>query len=495
MDNRKGSLTRSSDSMPSLKCALAGVLVSAVLLVPCFWHPRIEAGDLASHAYNAWLTMLVHQGKAPGLRLATQANNVLFDILLFRACSLFGFIAGEKVSVSIAVLVFFWGAFTIASSASKRPAWFLAPLLVALSWGWTMEMGFFNFYLALGLSFFALAALWRGRPRDFLFAAFLCPVIWLAHPLGAAWFGAMAIYVVVSRLVQPRWQWILTGIALVTAIGMRLALASQYQVTWWMGHFYDLNGSDQLSLGTSYHFLPICLLLAVLACVALHVLRTRGPVTDKFPVSLQLFVICFLGLALIPDAISLPSYSEPVSLISSRFTLAVAVMACCALATLRPRILFAALTGILALCYFAVLYTDTGKTYAMENQAAALVAQLPQDAHVVATIFPFRGSRVFVHHVVDRACIGKCFVVDNYEPASGQFRLRAESGSLLAAANSQDANRMMLGIYNVRSEDLPLWQIFQCGPWEIDLCLRPLQAGPILSQPPMTVVRARPLQP
>jgi len=35
---------------------LWGVLPICVqLLVPCFWHQRIEAGDLASHVYNAWL--------------------------------------------------------------------------------------------------------------------------------------------------------------------------------------------------------------------------------------------------------------------------------------------------------------------------------------------------------------------------------------------------------------------------------------------------------
>ena len=484
-----------SHSMPPGKCALAAILVSAVLLVPCFWHPRIEAGDLASHTYNAWLTTLVTQGKAPGLWIAGQTNNVLFDILLLHACSLFGFAAGEKIAVSMAILVFFWGAFALTSSVGKRPAWFLAPLLATLAWGWTLQMGFLNFYLALGLSFFALAALWRGRPHDYLYAATLCPLIWLAHPLGAAWFVTMAMYVIVSQRVQPQRQWILAVIALLTAVGMRFALASHYRVTWWTGHFYDLNGSDQLSLGAPYHFLPVCLLLAVLACAALHLLRIRGTATDKFPVSLQLFLVCFLGLALVPDAISLPSYSEPVSLISSRFTLAVAVMGCCALASLRPRVLLASLTGVLALCYFAVLYTDTDKTYAMENQAASLVTQLPPDAHVVATIFPFRGSRVFVHHVVDRACIGKCFVVDNYEPASGQFRLRARPGSLLADSSSQDTNRMMLGIYTVRAEELPLWQIFQCGPWEIDLCLRPLQAGAMLRQAPTNIVRARPMQP
>jgi len=43
------------------------LLVSAVILIPCFWQRHIQAGDLASHVYNAWLAQLVGQGNAPGV--------------------------------------------------------------------------------------------------------------------------------------------------------------------------------------------------------------------------------------------------------------------------------------------------------------------------------------------------------------------------------------------------------------------------------------------
>ena len=44
--------------------------VSGFLLVPCFWQRRIQAGDLASHVYNAWLAQLIERGQAPGLWIA-----------------------------------------------------------------------------------------------------------------------------------------------------------------------------------------------------------------------------------------------------------------------------------------------------------------------------------------------------------------------------------------------------------------------------------------
>ena len=56
--------------------------VSAAILIPCFWQSRLQAGDLASHLYNAWLARLVEQGQAPGLAIARQSTNVLFDLLL-----------------------------------------------------------------------------------------------------------------------------------------------------------------------------------------------------------------------------------------------------------------------------------------------------------------------------------------------------------------------------------------------------------------------------
>ena len=56
------------------------LMVSALMLVPCFWQKRIEAGDLSSHLYNAWLAELIAQGQLPSLWLARQWTNVLFDL-------------------------------------------------------------------------------------------------------------------------------------------------------------------------------------------------------------------------------------------------------------------------------------------------------------------------------------------------------------------------------------------------------------------------------
>src|SRR5246500_2741741 len=144
------------------------IAVSAGLLIPCFWHRRIEAGALASHVYNAWLAQLIERGQAPRLYLARQWNNVLFDLLLLKLGNLFGLAAAQKIVVPLCVLVFFWGTFALIAAVSRRPPWFLLPCLAMLAYGWTFNVGFFNYYLSLGLGFFATALVWRGRRRDFV---------------------------------------------------------------------------------------------------------------------------------------------------------------------------------------------------------------------------------------------------------------------------------------------------------------------------------------
>src|ERR1700756_2904412 len=158
--------------------------ISALILVPCFWHRHIEAGDLGSHVYNAWLAQLIEHGQAPGLYLARQWNNVLFDFLLLKLGNVFGLATAQKILVPLCVLIFFWGAFSLIAAVSCRPPWFLLPWLAMLAYGWTFNVGFFNYYLSLGLGFFAIAIVWSAQGRGLGLAAILAALALVAHPQG-----------------------------------------------------------------------------------------------------------------------------------------------------------------------------------------------------------------------------------------------------------------------------------------------------------------------
>src|SRR5258705_4253379 len=99
--------------------------ISAAALIPCFWHKHIEAGDLGSHVYNAWLAELVQRGELSGLRIVPQWNNVAFDLLLSAFRKIVNWMWAERLAVSLCVLIFFWGVFAFIAAATRR-----APLLL-----------------------------------------------------------------------------------------------------------------------------------------------------------------------------------------------------------------------------------------------------------------------------------------------------------------------------------------------------------------------------
>ena len=457
--------------------------ISATLLIPCFWHRHIEAGDLASHTYNAWLMSLIVQGKAPGLWISSQTNNILCDILLFRLGSILGFVAGERIVFCVVVLIFFWGAFSLAGASSGRAPWFLIPLLAMLSYGWTLNMGFLNFYLSLGLSLIGIAFLKRGGKLDYLCAAALLLLIWMAHPLGFVWYVGMAFHLVMTRWLGRPWYWASPVVAIGTIILGRWHLVHHYRVEGTHIPFLLLSGGDQIVLGRRYVWLYAALILSVVSSIWLDLTQSPKKIQPSFPtLSIQLFVLGFLGLALVPDVIWLPVYAVPVTAIVFRFTLAVGVLGCCVLASLNSRLLIAIFTGVIALAYFGLLFEDTSKADAMETRAESLVRQLPQGAHIIVTFLPLSNLRIFAHHIVDRACVGHCFVLDNYEPASGQFRVRANTGTRIAQADSKIVEQMMDGNYVATKYDLPAWLISECGFEDKNLCLQPLESGALSSR-------------
>src|SRR5271156_1634597 len=146
-------------------------LFSIALLIPCFWQSRIQSADLSSHIYNAWLASQIHQGRAPDLWIASQSNNVLFDLMLEWLLVRVGPDLAQRFAVSISVLVFGWGAVLFIFRVAGRNWWFAAPCVAMLAYGFIFHMGLFNFYLALGLCLWYLAISWGKGWRVYVFAS------------------------------------------------------------------------------------------------------------------------------------------------------------------------------------------------------------------------------------------------------------------------------------------------------------------------------------
>jgi hypothetical protein len=460
------------------------LLLSLAVLIPCFWHRHIEAGDLPSHVYNAWLAQLIEKGQAPGLYLARQWNNVLFDVSLLQVAKVTGLAVAEKIVVSACALIFFWGAFAFVAAVTERPPWFLTPCMAMLTYGYSFNMGFMNYYLSLGLACFGLAILWRGRGMAWVGGTVSALLALLAHPIGFLWLTGTVAYVRVREKLPRWWKLVLPLSAALAfyAVNWYAAHRPALLADWDRGPFYLYNGADQLALyGQRYVALAVAAFLFGMICVLFEVLGRRGEEFSwkRFELPFELYAVTFCATALLPENLHPSTYGGWIGLLGSRLTTISAILGLCILGMLKPRRWQVAGFGACGVIFFAFLYQDAGWVNRLEANAEKLVGELAPGTRVIATVGAPPESRIrFVAHAVERACIGHCFSYANYEPASGEFRVRVRKGSPVVAASSDDAEDMASGEYEVDDSDLPLKQIYQCDGSDLTkLCIRDLEAG------------------
>jgi hypothetical protein len=461
------------------------LFLSVVLLIPCVWHSRIEAGDLASHVYNAWLAQLIEKGQAPGLYLARQWNNVLFDWVLLHTANHVGFSVAQPIVVSAGVLIFFWGVFALVFAVTERPPWFLTSCIAVLAYGYSFNMGFLNYYLSIGLACFSLAFFWRGRGINWVYGILLLPFVLLAHPIGFVWLIGTLVYIEIRKRIPGWWKLVLPVVAVASFLALFFYLAryvAKFTVDWDRGPFYLYNGADQLALyGPRYFWLAGVLLLFGVFCVAFDAYARRGESATRRPIALpfELYLVTFCATTLLPENLHLPLYSGWIGLLGSRLTTITAIFGLCCLGSLQARKWQTAGFTACAMVFFGFLYQDTKWLNQLETNAESLVNALPSGTRVIPSIWAPTGSRIaFVGHVVDRACIGHCFNYANYEPSSRQFRVRVRPDSRVVTDSSDNSEDMSAGEYEVQDEDLPLRQIYQCNASDLaKLCIRDLQSG------------------
>jgi len=459
-------------------------LLSAALLVPCFWHRHIAAGDLGSHVYNAWLAQLIEQGRAPGLYIAAKWNNVLFDVMLLKLGNLFGLAAAEKTAVSLCVLIFFWGVFALISTTAQRAAWHWTPCIAILAYGYVFNMGFFNFYLSIGLACFILALLWRGGNAEWILGACFVPFVFLAHPLGFLWLAGAAAYVKTrkrlsggARLAVPA-----TAVAGLFALHWIIAHRPAWQADWRQDSGYLFNGADQVVLyGTRYALLATLLFVFGVASVIADTIFSDNKVASwkqRWPL-LELYVVSLCATWLLPENLRPVPDAGWIGLLVTRLTIISAIFGLCVIATVRPRWWHAAGFTVLAAVFFAFLWQDTAFVNRLETNAEKVASELPYGTRLLSTVWAPPGSRItFISHVLDRACIGHCFSYGNYEPSSKQFRVRVRPGSPLVTSVPDDTEDMSAGVYDVEEADLPLKQVYQCDEHDLSkLCVRDLEEG------------------
>ena len=459
--------------------------ISIALLIPCWWQRHIEAGDLGSHVYNAWLAQLIEKGQAPGLHLAHLWNNVFFDVLLLKLGNPFGLAAAEKLAVSLCVLVFFWGVFAFVAAVTERLPWMLAPAIAVLAYGYSFQMGFMNYYVSVGLACFALALLWRSSDAwGLAMAAAIGAFAFVAHPIGFLLFAGLGLYRIAERI--GGWWRIVTPLSAAGALfAVHWYLAHRWsrEIDWSAPPFYLMNGADQIVVyGRRYVWLAAAALAFAVARVIVEALALYRDARwrKELALILALYVLALLAAAVLPENLRSGMYAGWIGLIVSRLTTVTAIFGLCVIGFVRPQRWHLAGFAAVAAVYFAFLYQDQLWMNGMEANAESVLRRLPYGTRIIPTIAPPDDWRVtFIGHLADRACVGHCFVYSNYEAPTRQFRVRvAASGSPLVTSSEDDAEDMEGGTYEVQDTDPPLTLLYQCDVNDLrKLCLHDLVEG------------------
>jgi len=305
----------------------------------------------------------------------------------------------------------------------------------------------------------------------------------LAQPLGFFWLIAVGAY----RLLWPRmrgWsEWLSpAGVVVIGLLVHWVVLRHpQWEPDWPEPPFFQWNGADQFWV---FHprtwYLSAEMAVFVLAASLLDLFSRKKPSATwkERRLFLEFYVVSFSLTSLLPENLRPDLNAGWIGLLVSRLTLLSAIFAFCWLATLRPRAWHAVTLAAFAGFFFTFVYRDTALFDRLENNAEQITKALPPGTRVLATIFEPPEYRMVSLHSVDRACVGHCFLVSNYEPATRQFRLRVRGDSPVAVATTEDSEDMQSGNYEVQEDDLPLKQIYQCDASDLTkLCVRDLQAG------------------
>ena len=239
-----------------------------------------------------------------------------------------------------------------------------------LGYGWTFQMGFFQHYLSLGLSFFALSIFWRGSAKQRLLTVMF--VLRRSGPLthwAFLWLAGAAVYIGAAQHLSERAQ-----VFLLAATGIILAIASHYvyfrfYVQWKPIPGLSANGADQFSLFMAGRANPEWLWLTFgITCLLVDILGRRHEQQPwkQYNLPLQLYVAALMGVSLVPDAAYSPHFGTAISFITHRLSSICALLAICLLGAMRPRRWH--LIGFSAICkssFSFIIYSNpTSKCFA-----------------------------------------------------------------------------------------------------------------------------------
>lgn len=445
-------------------------------MLPCVWQQRIQAGDFASHLYNAWLATEVKEGRAPGLAVGWQWTNVLFDLWLEGLLRAFGVEAAQRIAACLRVLIFFLGRARISLGNCRPPSLVARPLGLGDQLRGVFHIGLCDFYLSLGLSLWALALMARpgGVHRSLVVGVSALAV--LAHALPVAWAVWFALHNAVARRLADKVQlgWLVASAAALW--GLRQVALARFAAIAMPSLPLSLPGADQLWV-YGERFGPITLAAYGLSIVLLVLaFIERGFKEALRDEHLSAYLLTVLAVKLVPFGVWLPGYRQALTLLPQRMSIFAAIALCAFLAPYRARAPERVALVAVAASFFWLLHSHHRALNEMEDRVEKALAGVPPGGRAISALCESRSRIDALEHMIDRASIGRCYSYGNYEPFSWKFRLRAWERNRIVVFDQDAAHRMRAGEYVVQHWEAPIFELYACTDAG-EICVRRLQAG------------------
>ena len=471
---------RTSDAQFGWRSDPAIVLaISLLLILPCFWQPYIQAGDLSSHLYNAWLASEIQHDRIDGFVIVPIWTNVLTDWVMTAAIPVIGPVWSARLVTVPAILIFFWGAFFLLNEEAGWRPWRFCPVLALFTYGLIFHLGFLNFYLSTGLSLWVLGLLMNPTARRVAVAVPMAVLALLSHALPVIWIAAVFAYVRLCTATPTGWRAAIFAIG-VTGIAAARTLLGRFPHRWSWEQVISFNGFASLTaieqmwlFDLKYLLIASGVAAALLIVLTDRVRRSDGATSPWFHV----WILHLLALMILPTSVQLPQYDHTLAFIPQRLSLFTGLVFCVMTCVVKPAKEAVALSSLATVAFFGFLFVDHQAYNGMEIDITRVVRTAPAGARVVAVVLDPDVRLNAMAHVADRACIGHCFSYANYEPATKQFRIRLREGNDVNVSSVAVSQAIERGEHVVSAAEDPIYAVCGCEASNGALCLRTLHAG------------------
>jgi len=263
----------------------------------------------------------------------------------------------------------------------------------------------------------------------------------------------------VARRVPLQFRSRLMGAGLVLMILIRVVISRSLLSEWSLKQITLATGADQVWVFDGKYYFLLTGLLVIWGSLFLELIRGRSRREIVSGVPFQLSVLTAAAVFILPTAVELPGFNHALVFIGERMSLGVGICMCAMLAMAQARAVQRYGLVLLAAVYFLFLFRDERVLNSFEDRLDGVVAQLPPGQRVVSPIID-PGLRVnALAHMIDRACMGRCFSYANYEPSTAQFRIRAVQVNPMVADEYTDAWELQTGHHVVKDRELPMYRI------------------------------------